>query len=105
MKPKERKKNQGDIEINIEDVEIIMGKDFDKLDILLDNVFCGHCTEHTTTIENYKIFLNDIDDLIFQGQCKRCHNQVARYIETGENKSEAEIARHIRTIKKEFKTL
>jgi hypothetical protein len=38
------------------------------------------------------------------GQCTKCKNRVARYIETGETISKAEIARHIRTIKKEFKT-
>lgn len=103
---KERKKQPGEIEIHIEDVEIIMGDDFIHLDRLLNNVYCSHCkNSYNGTIENYKIYLNKLDDIIFVGQCTECKERVARYIETGETISKAEIARHVRTIKKEFKTI
>ncbi len=103
---KERKKQPGEIEIHIEDVEIIMGDDFIHLDRLLNSVYCSHCKNgYKGTIENYTIYLNKLDDMIFVGQCTRCKNRVARYMETGESISKAEIARHVRTVKKEFKTV
>jgi hypothetical protein len=107
MTNKDRKREPGEIEIHIEDVEIIMGEHFIHLDRLLNSgIYCVHCKNgYTGAIENYKIYLNKLDDIIFVGQCAKCKNQVARYIETGETKSKAEIARHIRTIKKEFKTI
>lgn len=103
---KERKKQPGEIEIHIEDVEIIMGDDFKHLDRLLDSVYCSFCKNgYKETIENYTIYLNRLDDIIFVGQCVKCKNRVARYVETGEAISKAEIARHIRTVKKEFKSI
>ncbi|MCC6834342.1 MAG: hypothetical protein IT213_05085 [Cytophagales bacterium] len=106
MFKKERKREPGEIEIQMEDVEIIMGNDIIHLGRLLNNsIYCPHCRNgYTGAIDNYRIYLNKLDDIIFEGQCTKCKNRVARYIETGETKSKAEIARHIRTVKKEFKT-
>jgi hypothetical protein len=101
-----KKKQPGEIEIHMEDVEIIMGDDFKHLEQILRTVYCLHCNKgYTSAMENYKIYLNKLDDIIFQGQCATCKNDVARYLETGETTAKAEIARHIRTIKKEFKTI
>lgn len=107
MNKKDRKRESGEIEIQMEDVEIIMGEHFIHIDKLLNRgIYCIHCQNgYTGAMENYKIYLNKLDDIIFAGQCTKCKNEVARYIETGETKSKAEIARHIRTIKKEFKTI
>ena len=105
MKYKKFKKTPGDIEIDIEDVEIIMGTNFKHLSIFLDSTFCGTCEKHSTTIESNKILLTKLDDIVFHGQCIWCKNPVARYVETGERKSSAEVARHIRSIKKEFKRI
>ncbi len=106
MIDKARKKQPGEIEILIEDVEIIMGEDIIHLDRILNSVYCSYCkNSYSGTIENYTIYLNKLDDIIFEGQCKKCKNRVARYVETGETISKAEIARHIRTVKKEFKTI
>lgn len=104
---KERKREPGEIEIDIEDVEIIMGEHLIHLDkILKSGIYCTHCRNgYKGAIENYKIYLNKLDDIIFEGQCTKCKNQVARYLETGETKSKANIAKHIRLIKKEFKVI
>lgn len=106
MTEKDRKREPGEIEIDMEDVEIIMGNDITHLDKILNNgIYCRECeNSYTGAIENYKIYLNKLDDIIFRGQCTKCKNRVGRYIETGETKLKAEIARHIRAIKKEFKT-
>jgi hypothetical protein len=107
MVMKARKREPEEIEIHLEDVEIIMGEHIIHLDRLLNSgIYCSNCQNgYTGAIENYKIYLNTLDDIIFVGECTKCKNRVARYIETGETKSNAEIARHIRTIKKEFKTI
>ena len=104
MKRTERKKRPDEIEIDIEDVEIIMGDEFIKLHLCLETTFCGECTPHNTTIENYKIYLDKLDDLVFVGQCIKCKGTVVRVVETGETKDKAEIARHIKMIKKEYRT-
>ena len=102
----DRKKEPGEIEIQMEDVEIILGDDVVHLDKIINHVYCAHCeVGYNSTIENYTIYLNKLDDVLFVGQCAKCKNYVARYVETGENHSKAEIARHIRTIKKEFKVI
>lgn len=88
----------------MEDVKIIMGDEFDQLQLCLNNTFCVKCTDHNTTIEHYKIYLNNLDDLVFVGQCIKCKGPVARVVETGESPNTAEIARHIRMIKKEYRT-
>ena len=106
MIKKQRKREPGDIEIHIEDVEIIMGEDFRHLNRVLNSIYCSHCkNSYSGTIENYKIYLNKLDDIIFVGDCTKCKNSVARYLETGETTSKSEVARHIRKIKKEFKTV
>jgi hypothetical protein len=104
MKRKAWKQKPDEIEIDIEDVKIILGDKFDELDLFLGTTFCGDCPVHNTTIENYKIYLDKLDDLVFVGQCVKCKGQVIRVVETGETKGTAEVARHIKTIQKEYGT-
>ena len=104
MKRIERKKRPDEIKVDIEDVEIIMGDEFAKLHLCLETTFCGECRPHNTTIENYKIYLDKLDDLVFVGKCIKCKGTVVRVVETGETKDKAEIARHIKMIKKEYGT-
>lgn len=96
-----RKNRQNEIQIQLEDVEIIMGKDYARLPFFLSTVFCETCSGQTK-IDDYTIFVDDTNDLIFDGKCVMCNTSVARYIETGESKSTAEAARHIRHIKTTF---
>lgn len=96
-----RLNRKNEIHISLEDVQLIMGKEYSRLDIFLSNVFCANCSDNTT-IENYSIFLDDTNDVIFDGQCVKCKQPVARYIETGEGVSSREIAEHIRVIKKMY---
>lgn len=98
-----RKSRQNEIPIQMEDVEIILGKEFHKLSTFLSTVFCPHCSG-MTTIENYTIFLDDNHDVIFDGQCITCRQPVSRYIETGVLPPTEPIAKHIRMIKTEFGT-
>ncbi len=94
-----RKNRQNEIEIQPEDVELIMGKNYPSLQSILKSVFCAQCSDQTA-IENYKIYLDDTNDIIFDGHCSRCKGSVSRYVETGESSSSSEVAMHIRAIKK-----
>lgn len=87
----------------MEDVEIILGKQFQKLSAFLDSVFCAHCSGMTTIVD-FRIFLDDNHDVIFDGACIRCKHPVSRYIETGVLPPTEHIARHIRMIKTAFDT-
>ena len=35
---------------------------------------------------DFKIILNDLNDVVFQGKCKSCNGKIARYIEIGEQR-------------------
>lgn len=94
-----KRKYPDTIEINLEDIELIMGDSFSFFPTILNNCFCAKCENHQTSIINYKAFLNNLQDISLKGECKRCGQQVGRYIETGESKESAEAANHIRKIK------
>lgn len=92
-----RKNRLNEVEIQLEDVELIMGKDFLRLPVFLNSAFCTKCSGQTS-VENFKIYLDDANDIIFDGTCVTCKNNVSRYIETGISGSTEEVARHIRSI-------
>lgn len=94
-----RKNRQNEIEIQLDDVELIMGRNFPLLETFLRSVFCKQCSDQTR-IENFRIFLDDANDIIFVGRCARCDNEVSRYVETGESTASSEIAVHIRAVKR-----
>ena len=94
-----RKNRQNEIPVELEDVEIILDKEFPGIHVFLNSAFCEACSGQTT-VEAYTIFLDDVNDLIFEGRCSKCKAPVARYVETGESRSAVEAARHIRIVKK-----
>lgn len=96
---------KGEIEIEPEDIRMIMQDDYAYFPKIVESCFCRHCKRYTTTITNYKAFLNKLEDIILRGECLRCGRPVAKYIETGESKKSAEVARHIRYIIKNYKKL
>ena len=49
--------------------------------LLLANVWCGHC-RHEVTITNFSGTLKG-GDLLLVGKCAECHGDVARVIEGG----------------------
>lgn len=73
-------------ELTKEDLQYILGEDLDDFEkIITPRCYCGHCeTNYLSIIINYKIFLNDLNDVILQGFCKKCGSPMGRYIETGE---------------------
>ena len=51
---------------------------------ILNHVFCHHCVSETKMV-NYQAYLNDLNDLVIQGNCATCHKPVSRYLATSEN--------------------
>lgn len=77
------------ISITMDDLQFIMGSSYIHFDKIIKNTFCSSCGEktgnHITEITDYKIFLNNLNDIVLKGKCKKCNNPVGRYITTGEN--------------------
>ncbi len=49
---------------------------------LIDNVFCRSCGG-ASSIVDFKTEMAEVkNDIVLQGKCKKCGNQVARYIES-----------------------
>ena len=94
-----RKNRQNEIEIQMEDVELIMGRNFPLLKSILKSVFCERCSGQTK-IEDFRILLDDTNDIIFDGRCTACKSEVSRYVETGESTASSNMAIHIRSVKK-----
>ncbi len=78
--------NKKEIEISEEDLKIIHGNDYELFrQKIIPNCYCVKCNSHyQSTIVNYKIFLNDLNDIILKGFCEICGRPVNRYVETGE---------------------
>src|SRR3990167_4759513 len=74
------------LEISKSNLISILGKDFDDFEKnIINHVYCTHCaSSYNSTITNYSVFLNDLDDVILEGFCKKCNHPVNRYVETGE---------------------
>jgi hypothetical protein len=94
-----RKNRQNEVEIQMDDVHLILGDQFSSLQTFLRSAFCVKC-EDQTHIEKFRIFLDDTNDIIFDGYCGKCGTAVSRYIETGESSGSSEIAMHIRAVRK-----
>ena len=77
-----------DFKITQEQLEYILGDEwkFFKTKIL-NNCLCYNCKNDkgNSTIVNYEIYINYLNDTIFKGFCKKCNNPIARYTETGED--------------------
>ena len=78
--------NKKQIEISKEDLRNIYGNNFHSLEEkIIPNCWCGKCNpSHPSTIVNYKIYLNDLNDIILEGACAKCKSPINRYLETGE---------------------
>lgn len=99
MKRKEHIIDPRDIELNQWEFQLVMGKDWEHRDIFVNNFYCDYKNPDRQLIE-YKIYLNDIYDIILKGKCSACRTIAARYIETGENQKNVEASERIRKMKK-----
>ena len=74
------------LEISKSNLISIHDKDFDDFEKnIINHVYCINCaSSYNSTITNHRVFLNDYDDVILEGFCKKCNHPVNRYVETGE---------------------
>ncbi len=88
-----------DIQINIEDVQLIMGDQFSvAFQACMDSTYCNHCQENCPSVSIEKLWLNHLGDVIVEGRCEQCKGKTNRYIETGENPDSYDQAMAIREI-------
>lgn len=93
-----RANRQNEIQIDMEDVAMIMGNDYGPIDKFLKSSFCKACQEQVTII-NYIPHLDDVNDIILDGECNECKEPIARFIETGVSGKSASVAKHIRNVR------
>ena len=77
-------KNQKHITISEEELKFIAQDEFKKImDVAIHNSYCRKCfgDKVKSEMHNYKISLNRINDLLFQGYCKTCDSKMNRCIE------------------------
>lgn len=77
----------------------IIGSDWKNYQKIFDNCHCSKCDKkgYSSTIVDYKIFINDLNDVILRGRCAKCGSPLNRYSETGE------VEEYLRRIKKVIK--
>jgi len=77
------------IEITKQEAIILFDNSEEIYNKLIKNVFCSNCQgsigDKVTEIINYKIYLENTNNVVIKGKCKKCQNPVARFVETGEN--------------------
>ncbi len=76
-----------EILISEEDLKFIVVDEYDKIvNLAKYNSFCSKCYgKKTVEMIDYKLTINELNDVIFQGKCKSCQGKIARYVEIGEN--------------------
>jgi hypothetical protein len=81
--------NRTRIKISRDEAIVLLDNDQRLFHDLTKNVFCSHCQgsigNKVTEIVNFKIFLENSNDIVLKGQCKACNGPVGRFIETGED--------------------
>lgn len=98
MKPTEHKIDPADIELNDWEFRLVMGDSWDDQHIYLNSIFCS-CGAPEKTLIDFKVYLNDLNDLVLRGLCSGCNTIASRYIETGENPETSTVADRIRKAK------
>ena len=75
-----------EVQITEDDLKFIVEDNFDQIvDLARNNSFCSRCRgKNKVQMIDYKLILNDLNDVIFQGKCKSCNGRIARYVEIGE---------------------
>lgn len=71
-------KKYDEIEMNQEDLKFIHGDEYEFFEQkIIPNCYCRNCkSSYNSTIVNYIIFLNDLNDIILKGFCEKCKNPI-----------------------------
>lgn len=93
---------QRKIKITKDSLITILGDDYSSFkQKIIPNCNCFKCNSgYRSTIIDYDIFLNDLNDIILEGFCAKCGGPINRYLETGEVDK---YAKRIKTLQKNKK--
>lgn len=91
-------KKTKDIPITEDQLKTIMGNEWEFfLNRIVHNCHCVGChSQNSSSIVDYSIVLNDLDDVVLSGKCSQCGGPVQRYIETGESIEKLERIKKVR---------
>jgi RNase P subunit RPR2 len=97
-------KQKTEVRISLADVKYIYGTSLGNFKRTVKSMFCMVCkAPYNSELTNFKILLNDLNDLELEGHCKECGNKIGRYIETGEVEQYVSRIETIRITKKHEK--
>lgn len=89
-------KNNKQLKITEKDLKFIYGNDYDFFQSkILSNCHCLGCFEskYGSTVVNYKIFLNDLNDIILKGFCDENNRLKAEMMDTERYKKSQKLAK------------
>ena len=90
------------IELQEDDLEILMGDDFEHLPQVLANCFCSDCRTARPMASGYTVYLDALNDAVLVGNCTVCGATMQRHLELGENEETSQVADHLRYIKQHY---
>lgn len=86
-------KRNKSIPITNEDVAFIFNNNIEEFYFITSHCFCRQCAKgYESTIINYTISLNTLNDIVLDGHCGECYTKISRYIETGDSAATANYA-------------
>jgi hypothetical protein len=92
-----------ELPLTLQQLKTIYGEDWYLfIKEIIPNCFCSTCLG-VVSIVNYKIFVNNLNDIILRGHCAVCGNPVNRYIETGEDEEYVIKIKKILKLQRELK--
>ena len=79
----EHRRYPGEVEITRFELDRIYADKPGWVEILETSIFCT-CPAPTKRLVGYKVYVNDLCDVVLRGTCSACGHLAARYAETGE---------------------
>lgn len=83
QKRTEHRRYPGEKEITRFELDRIFADKPGWLETLETSIFCT-CPAPTKRLVGYRVFVNDLNDVVLRGTCSACGHLAARYAETGE---------------------
>jgi hypothetical protein len=91
--------DKGQIKISLQDLRTILGGDFHMFETeTLSNCWCYKCDakKGKSKIVKFRVFLNNVNDVVLRGFCGGCGSRVDRYVETSEVRKYIKIINRLR---------
>lgn len=88
-------KHPGDLPLNQWELRLMLGEEWEYFSHILQNFYCS-CGEIGRELVDYKVFLDNHNDIILRGSCSICDSPAARTISTSEVEENVIVAKRIR---------